>query len=249
MTDRESGSAARESAVGDQRTGFAQAHRLQEGRWVKHFLHARSAFWPFVANHDHVARHHFSAQNRFDGIVLAFVHFRRAGKFQDAIIDACGFNDTAVFGKVTVQNRQAAFLAVSMLQRANAAFGAVIIQSIPTAVLRECFGGTNSGRARAEHAFHRIVFGEHDVVLLKRLRQRQPENVFHFTVQQPGTIQLTQNPQNATGTVNVFHVIFWRAWCDFTQLRHFARELVDITHGEVDFGFLGRRQQVQNGIG
>ena len=36
---------------------------------------------------------------------------------------------------------------------------------------------------------------------------------------------------------------------DFTQLRDFAGELVDVAHGEVDFGFLRGGQQVQNSVG
>ena len=36
---------------------------------------------------------------------------------------------------------------------------------------------------------------------------------------------------------------------DFTQLRDFAGELVDVAHGEVDFGFLRGGQQVQYGVG
>ena len=44
-------------------------------------------------------------------------------------------------------------------------------------------------------------------------------------------------------------MVFLGTWRDFTQLRHFAGELVDVAHGEVDFGFLRGGQQVKNGIG
>ena len=44
-------------------------------------------------------------------------------------------------------------------------------------------------------------------------------------------------------------MIFLGTWRDFTQLWHFAGQLIDITHGEVDFGFLRGGQQVQHGIG
>ncbi|GCM60116.1 hypothetical protein ExPCM17_00906 [Escherichia coli] len=44
-------------------------------------------------------------------------------------------------------------------------------------------------------------------------------------------------------------MVFLGARRNFTQLRYFAGELIDITHGEVDFRFLRRRQQVENGVG
>ncbi len=44
-------------------------------------------------------------------------------------------------------------------------------------------------------------------------------------------------------------MVFLGTWRHFTQLRHLAGQLVDITHGEVDFRFLRRRQQVKNGVG
>ena len=135
-----------------------------------------------------------------------------------------------------------------MLQRTDAAFGAVIIQGVPATILREGLRGTNTGRTRAEHVFHRLILSQHHVIFIQRLRQRQTENVLHIAVQQPGAIQLAKNTDDATRTVYVFHVVFLGAWRDFTQLRHFAGQLIDIAHGEVDFRFLRRSQQVQNGV-
>jgi hypothetical protein len=74
-------------------------------------------------------------------------------------------------------------------------------------------------------------------------------SVFHVAVQQPGAIQLAENTQHAARAVHVFHMVFLGTRRDFTQLRHFAGQLVDIAHGEVDFGFLRGGQQVQNGVG
>ena len=136
-----------------------------------------------------------------------------------------------------------------MFQRANAAFGAIVIQRVPAAILRERLGGTDARRTGAIHVFHRVVFGQHHVVLLQRLRQRQAEHVFHVAVQQPGAIQLAENTNHATRTVDIFHVVLLGTRRDFTQLRHFAGELVDVAHGEVDFSFLRGGQQVQNGVG
>lgn len=116
---------------------------------------------------------------------------------------------------VAVQHGQTAIFAVGVLQRADAAFGAIVIQGIPTAVLRERLGGTNTRRAGAEHFFDRFVLGYGDVVLLQRLRQGQAEHVFDFAVQQAGTVQLAENAQHAARTVHVFHMVFlgtWRHW-------------------------------------
>ena len=136
-----------------------------------------------------------------------------------------------------------------MFQRTDTAFGAIVIQGIPAAVLRERLGGTDARRAGAEHFFHRVVLGHHHIVLFQGLRQRQAKDVFDLAIQQPGSVQLAQNAQHAAGAMHIFHMVFLRARRHLTQLRHFAGELIDIAHGEVDISFLRRRQQVQNGIG
>ena len=136
-----------------------------------------------------------------------------------------------------------------MFQRTDTAFGAVIVQRIPATILRERLCGTDTGRARTEHFLDRFVLGKGDVVLLQRLRQGETENVFHIAVQQACAVQLAEDPQHAAGAVHIFHMVFLGTWRHFTQLRHLAGQLVDIAHGEVDFGFLCRRQQVQNGVG
>ena len=131
-----------------------------------------------------------------------------------------------------------------MFQRANAAFGAVGIQRIPAAILRERLRRADTRRACTEHLFYRFILADHNVVLLQRLRQRQTQHVFYIAIHQPGAIQLAQNTQYAACAVDVFHVVFLRTWRDFTQLWNLAGKLVDIAHSEVDFRFLRRRQQV-----
>lgn len=49
--------------------------------------------------------------------------------------------------------------------------------------------------------------------------------------------------------MNIFHMVLLRTRRDFTQLRYLAGELIDITHGEFDFRFLRRRQQVKYRVG
>ncbi len=68
-------------------------------------------------------------------------------------------------------------------------------------------------------------------------------------MQQAGAIQLAEDADDAAGAVHVFHVVLLRARRDLAQLRHFARQAVDVAHGEVDLAFLRGGQQVQNGVG
>ena len=78
-----------------------------------------------------------------------------------------------------------------MFQRADTAFCAIVIQGVPTAVLRESLRCADTRRASAEHLLNRFILRDGDIVLLQRLRQGQTKHVFHIAVQQPGTIQFT----------------------------------------------------------
>ncbi|CCK16893.1 two component transcriptional regulator, winged helix family [Cronobacter universalis NCTC 9529] len=136
-----------------------------------------------------------------------------------------------------------------MFQRADAALLTIVIQRIPAAGLRKRLRGANARRTCAVHLFHRAILGEHDVVLFKRLRQRQPQHVIHLAVQKTGAIQFPENADDPARAVNIFHMVFLGAGRHFAQLRYFAGETVDIAHRKVDFRFLGRGQQMQDSVG
>src|SRR5690606_38858005 len=103
VTDRQAGSTAGETPVGEQRTGFAQALGFQVGRRVEHFLHARAAFRAFVANDDDVAFLHFVGEDAAHGAVLAFEDLRVAFEDVDRLVDTGGFHHATVHRDVAVQ--------------------------------------------------------------------------------------------------------------------------------------------------
>ena len=49
--------------------------------------------------------------------------------------------------------------------------------------------------------------------------------------------------------MHVFHVVVVVVWRGFADARHNAAQAVDVCHFEIDTGFVGDGQQVQNGIG
>ena len=69
------------------------------------------------------------------------------------------------------------------------------------------------------------------------------------SMQLPRSRELAQNGQYTTGSVNVFHVIKRCAGSNFAQLRYVAGKCIDISHGEIELGFLRSGEQVQNGVG
>src|ERR1700746_3503456 len=71
VADRQAGGAAGEAAVGDQRTGPAQALALQEAGRVEHLLHAGTAARPLIPDDHHVPRLDLAAQDALDRGLLA----------------------------------------------------------------------------------------------------------------------------------------------------------------------------------
>ena len=137
VTDGQAGSTAGEAAVGQQGAGFAQTFGFQVRSRIQHFLHTRAAFRAFVADNDDIAGHDLIAQNTFYCVFLAFKHAGAAGKFEDALVHACGFHHAAALGDVAEQYCQTAVLRVGMFNIADTAFFAVEVEGFPHTVLRE----------------------------------------------------------------------------------------------------------------
>ncbi len=70
-----------------------------------------------------------------------------------------------------------------------------------------------------------------------------------LAMQQARPVQFAENRDHAAGAVHVFHVVFLSGRSDFTQVRHPARQAVDVVHGKIHPAFSRRRQQVQHRIG
>ena len=135
MADGQAGSTAGETAVGQKGAFFAQTFGFQVRSRVEHFLHARAAFRAFVADDDDVASYDLVAQNAFDCVFLAFKHAGAAGKFEDALVHACGFHHATAFGDITEQYCQTAVLRVGMFDIADTTFFAVEVEGFPHTVL------------------------------------------------------------------------------------------------------------------
>ena len=174
---------------------------------------------------------------------------RRAGKYQDALVHAGGFNHAAVLGDIAEQDCQPALAGVGVLQGAYAAAPAVPVQAGPAGVLAEGRLGGNAGRASAVEFMHRGIFSLHDVPCCQRLAHGGAVDCGAVSVQQAGAIQLAEDAHDTPGPVHVFHMVQGGVGRDLAQLRHLAGQPVDIRQGEIQLGFLGCGQQVQDGVG
>ena len=70
VTDGQARGTAGETTVGEQRTRLAQPLGLEIGRRVEHFLHARTALRPFVADDHDVAFLDLVGQDVFHRLIL-----------------------------------------------------------------------------------------------------------------------------------------------------------------------------------
>ena len=212
-------------------------------------MHPGAALGAFVAHDDHVAGLDLVIQDVGDGFVLRLNHVRRAFKHQQLVIDAGGFDDTAVQGDVAGQHRQTAFFGESVLVSANAAVFAVYVQTRPALALAESHLRGHATRRRHIESFDRFGRVTGHIPLVQRVLHGLAVHRRRVGVQLAGAVQLAQDAHDAAGAVHVFDVVFVGVGRDFAQLRHAAREAVNVGHGELDLGLLGNRQDVQDGIG
>ena len=249
MSDGQPGRAAGEPAVGDQCAGFAQALGLEITGGVQHFLHARAAPRPLVADNNHSAR----ADPVFKDIgyrgFLAFADMRRAGKRQDAVVHARGFYHAAVLCDVAKQHCQTPFLGIGVFHIPHAASGTIEVQAGPSGCLAEGLLGGNTAGSCGKQLLGRIVLGGGNIPVRECLRHGAAVHRAGVGINQSAPGQLAQNRHYATRPVNVLHMVKRCTGSDLAQLRHPAAQHVDVGHGKIDPGFLGCRQQVQDGVG
>ncbi len=249
MTNGETRSAAGEAAVCDQGALFAQSHGLEIGGGIEHLLHAGAALGAFVADHDHFTGLDRAIQNAGNRRVLALEYPGRATEAEVLVIHPGRFYDGAIKGQVAGEHGEAPLQAVGMLQRADAPLGSVHIQLGPAAILAERLGGADASWPGAVEVHHLLARLAADVVFVEQLGQGAAQYGTGVTVHQTRLLQLTQNGDHATGTVHIFHMVLLGRGGHLAQLGHLARHAIDIGHGEVHPGLLGRRQQVQHRIG
>src|SRR5690606_18270754 len=131
MADGEARGAAREAAVGQERTGLPEPARLQVARRVQHFLHARAAARPLVADHHHFAGLHLVAEDRLDAGVLALEDAGGTGELQVRLVDASRLHDAAFERDIAAQDGETAILRKGVLRRADGTLGAVEVEFGP----------------------------------------------------------------------------------------------------------------------
>src|SRR3546814_16123360 len=68
-------------------------------------------------------------------------------------------------------------------------------------------------------------------------------------VQQATTGQGAEDAEDPACAVHVFHVVLLDVRRDLAQLRYVAGQTVDVAQVEIDLGFLGGGQQMQDGVG
>ena len=167
MTNRQPRRAARETTIGDQRTGLAQPHGFQIAGRIEHFLHARTAFGAFVADDNNVAFLDLTTKNLGNGFVLAFADHGRAGEFQNAFIHATSLNDATIDRHIAKQNGQPTILTVGVLNVTNATFFFIKVQVIPITFLAErCLRRHATGH-RTEELVNGVIRRALDVPFFK----------------------------------------------------------------------------------
>ena len=105
VADRQSRTATRKTAVGDQGAGFAQPLGFQIAGRIQQFLHPRAATWTFISNDDDISRLDLVTEDRADSIILTFIDLRDPRKHQDRRIDAGRLNDAAILSDVAIEHR------------------------------------------------------------------------------------------------------------------------------------------------
>ena len=74
-------------------------------------------------------------------------------------------------------------------------------------------------------------------------------NRMNVLVEQPGTVQLTQQRRDTACPVHMLNVILRRVRCNLRQTGHMPRNTVDIVQGEINLRLVGNRQNMQHGVG
>src|SRR5690606_17518994 len=114
---------AREAAVGEQGAALAQTLGFEIAGRVQHFLHARPALGPLVADHHDIASLDLVAEDGLHRRVLAFVDAGAAFEHVDRFVHARGLHHAGVGRDVAAQDRQPAIAGIGVPDAADAAAG------------------------------------------------------------------------------------------------------------------------------
>ena len=248
MADGQARGTAREAAIGQQRAHLAQTFGLDVRGGIEHFLHAGASLGAFVAHDHHIARLDLVIEDVLHRIILRLDHMGWAFEHENGFVHACRLDHAAIARDVASQHGEAAFLAEGVLVGADATVGTVQVQAGPAAVLAEGHLGGNAPRPGAVEQAHRLVLRANDVPLGQGIAQRGRVHSGHIGVQLARTLQFAQDGHDAARAVHIFNVVLVGVGCHLAQLRHGARQAVDVGHAEGNFSLLRNGQQVQDGV-
>ena len=137
-----------------------------------------------------------------------------------------------------------------MLNVTNATIHAVCVERLIVGVLNTQLIAEHTSRSAAVDALClsiNIVFQNR--ILLNVFCQSGAVHTLHRGVNQTTLCQFAQQIQHTTCTTTLLHRILLRVWSQLAEERSLARELVDVSHREVNTSFLSHSQEVQHGIG
>src|SRR5690606_8032446 len=121
------------------------------------------------------------------------------------------------------------------------------VTGVQTCALPILLGG-NTGRSGLEEGVHGLIVGANNIPAVQGIFQGRAVDGGYVCVQQAGPVQLPQDGGNTTGTVNVLNMVVGGVRRHFAELGYLAGQTIDIAQGEVDLGFLGSGQQVQDSV-
>ncbi len=136
-----------------------------------------------------------------------------------------------------------------MVHGADATFGTVGVQAGPTRRLAECDLRGNATRAGHVEGLDRIRWIAGNVPLVERVLHGLAVHGGDVGVQAACAVQLAQNAHDAASAVHVFNMVFVGVGRHLAKLGHDFGHAVNVGHGEVDFGLLRNRQNMQDGVG
>ena len=203
----------------------------------------------FITNDNDITRLDLATDDAFHGSFLALKNTSRSGEFQNALIHASSLNDAAIERNIAKQDGQTTILTIGMFLVTDAAFGAVLVQFLISAGLRESLNGTNTtGSSLVEH-LNSFGWRPHDVVSINCFTKGRSMNRCAVAMNKTGTVQLGQNAEDTTRTVAILNMIFLRHRRQLADVRHDPRKAVDVCHGEVHFTLLRDGQKMQDRVG
>ena len=240
---------AGEAAIGDERANLAQPLRLQIAGRIQHLLHAGSAFGAFIADEDHVAGDDFVAKNGIDRCILALEDARRTGEGEVRGVDARGLHNAALFGDVAEEHGESAIQAEGVRLVADDAFLAVGIERGVTRRLAEWHNGAHAAGCGAKEEFSLGGRFALQVVRVDGVAQRGRVHGVRIAMDEARAVEFGKDVHDAAGAMHVFDVDRRDGRRDFAEMRHPAREPIDVGHGEGHFALLRGGQQMQHGVG